>query len=129
MVSYYTVVQYYPDPIAGERINIGVIAFGDGRLRSRFLENWRRVEQFGSEDISYLHDFARRAEAWDEATLKDCMAWWKRSIQFREPLPSLLDPEKLLDEVVRLFLREPTDRLPSDSASANESDGHLVAAS
>ena len=106
MVSYYTVVQYYPDPIADERINIGVIVFGDGQLRSHFLQDWRRVEQFGGEDISFLHDFARRTEAWDETTLKDCMGRWKRSIQFREPLPSLLEPENLLDEMARLFLRE-----------------------
>ena len=107
MVSYYTVVQYYPDPITDERINIGVMVFGDGQLRSHFLQDWRRVEQFGGEDISFLYDFARRAEAWDETTLKDCMTRWTRSIQFREPLPSLREPEKLLDEKARLFLREP----------------------
>lgn len=86
MVSYYTVVQYYPDPIADERINIGVMAFGDGRVRSRFIQDWRRVEQFGGEDISFLHDFARRAEAWEETTL-------------REPLYSTREPDELLDEM------------------------------
>jgi hypothetical protein len=36
MVCYYTIVQYYPDPIADERINIGVMVFGDDQVRSRF---------------------------------------------------------------------------------------------
>jgi len=107
MVCYYTIVRYYPDPITDERINIGVIVFGDGKVRSRFVRDWHRVEQFGGEDISYLHEFAQRVKGWDETTLKDCIGRWNRSIQFRKPSPSLRTPEKLLDEETRLFLHEP----------------------
>jgi len=51
MTPYYTVVQCVPDPIAGERINIGVIVLGEGRLSCRFVRTWRRVAQFAREDI------------------------------------------------------------------------------
>jgi hypothetical protein len=122
MVCYYTIVQYYPDPIADERINIGLMVFGHDQVRSRFLRDWHRVVQFGKEDISFLHDFVQRAETWDEATLKDCIIRWDRSIQFRQPLPSSLEPEDLLDEMARLFLREPR-------VSVSQSDAELVAAS
>jgi hypothetical protein len=87
------------------------MVFGDGRLRSRFLQDWCRVEQFGGENISFLHDFVRRAEGWDETTLKECMVRWNRSIQFREPLPASPEAEELLDEMARLFLREPSHRI------------------
>jgi len=48
--------------VIDERINTGVIVFGDGRLQTRFLRDWRRVRQFGSEDITFLLDFAERTK-------------------------------------------------------------------
>src|SRR5215210_4704143 len=62
MPVYYTVVQYLPDPVTDERINVGVIVFGDGQVRSHFLHDWRRVRQFGAEDIGFLLDFADRVK-------------------------------------------------------------------
>ena len=40
MTSFYSVVRYVPDPIAEEAINIGVVAFKEGKLRFRFVEDW-----------------------------------------------------------------------------------------
>src|SRR6266700_2867713 len=51
MPTTYTVVQYVPDPIADERLNVGVIAVSGGRARSRFLTNWRRAERFGNASV------------------------------------------------------------------------------
>jgi Protein of unknown function (DUF3037) len=38
MASKYSVIQYVPDPIADERINIGVIAFDNQNIRTLFQE-------------------------------------------------------------------------------------------
>ena len=60
MTSHYSIVQYVPDPIADERINVGVIATGEnGTVRVRFLGHWQRVHQFGRGDVSFLQEFAR----------------------------------------------------------------------
>src|SRR4051812_34186562 len=60
MPARYTVVQYVPDPIADERINIGVIAFTEDRIVPRFLHDWSRVRRFGGADVSFLKAFARQ---------------------------------------------------------------------
>ena len=33
MSSYYSVVRYVPDPVADERINVGVVVFGSDYFR------------------------------------------------------------------------------------------------
>ncbi|HQU44959.1 MAG TPA: DUF3037 domain-containing protein [Pirellulales bacterium] len=38
MASFYSVVQYVPDAVRDERINIGVLTFGDGRVRHLFVD-------------------------------------------------------------------------------------------
>jgi hypothetical protein len=126
VTTFYTVVQYVPDPIRDERANVGVVVFGDDRIRTRFLQNWARVKQFGSEDISFLQDFARRAKSWsdpevplpglaeavrlDEQGLRAIAGRWMNTVQFTEPRASLLDPEELLQEMSARMLEEPTRR-------------------
>jgi hypothetical protein len=123
MPSAYTVVQYVPDPIADERINVGVLVFGDGRIRSRFIKSWTRVKHFGKEDVEFLRDFERRVGGWspdelplpglakgpmigDEA-LATLTGSWVNSVQLTPSRASLLDSEALLDEMCRQFLKEP----------------------
>ena len=62
MPTTYTVVQYVPDPIADERLNVGVIAVSGEHARSRFLTNWLRAERFGNASVRVLKDFARQVE-------------------------------------------------------------------
>ena len=45
MTSYYSVVQYVPNPMSGERVNVGVIAFDGHAVRTRFLRNWTRARR------------------------------------------------------------------------------------
>src|ERR1700682_5257485 len=97
MPSHYSIVQYVPDPISDERINVGVIATGDGgAVRVRFLNHWQRVRQFGLRDVSFLQDFARRIEIgqrelnlsgdeWSEPILRRLSSEWIQSIQLTEP--------------------------------------------
>jgi hypothetical protein len=122
MAVKYTIVQYVPDPVKDERVNIGVIAFEDGTVRSRFLRTWARVQTFGGESVEFLKDFARRVSGWSDTTLPlpgfetevrleeegiaRIAGRWMNSIQFTEPRASMLSPDEVIDEVAPRFLNE-----------------------
>jgi hypothetical protein len=120
MPSFYCIVRYVPDPIADERINVGVVVFGDGALKTRFIRRWTRVRGFGGEETDFIRDFARdvakaqhelfgaESRPWTEETLKHVSSRWTNSIQLSEPRASLKDPESLLREVSATFLRDTT---------------------
>ena len=129
MPAYYTVVQCVPDPIADERVNVGVIVFGDGQIRSRFLRDWDRVARFAQEDVGYVREFAEWVDRaalesaagpiqtpmpgfpvprpLDEDTLRGIAAEWSNSIQLTPPQPSLEPHDALLATLVATFLKEP----------------------
>lgn len=143
MVSYYSVVQYVPDPIANERVNIGVIVFGDGRFLSRFLRNWDRVCHFSTRDISSTRNFAKgveqstdecerlppmiRVDPPDETGLRKLAERWMNSIQFTQPRAALRDPDALLASEAKRFLLEPSNRNQPSPAAPKRSGRHLVA--
>lgn len=132
MPTYYTVVQYVPDPVADERINIGVIVFNDDHIRTRFLHNWDRVSRFAQEDISHVRDFsdwARQAavrsgnhpsmeplpglpgvDQLNKETIFRMAEEWSNTLQLSAPQPSLEEPEALLNRMARTHLREPIAR-------------------
>ena len=122
MASKYSVVQYVPNPIADERINIGVVAFNENEVRVQFLKNWERVRHFGMEDISFLKDFAQRMskaaesgfifpgdnrEASYQERLNQLTRNWLNSIQFTQPRASLENVDSLLEDIVANYLIEP----------------------
>lgn len=135
MVSRYSIVQYVPNPIADERINIGVLAFDDDRVCVRFLSHWERVKRFGMEDIHFLKDFASRMEdaAADgllfpgdspnetpkqERLIRVAQNWFN-SIQLTEPRGSLDDVDSLLADIADTCLLEPPEKpKPRDRAFA-----------
>ncbi|MEG4997745.1 DUF3037 domain-containing protein [Microcoleus sp. B4-D4] len=120
MASRYSIVQYVPNPITDERINIGVVAFDDNDVRVQFLNNWSRVQAFGREDIHFLRDFAKRMNfaasegllfPGDEPDgtpkherLKKIARGWINSIQFTEPHGSLDNVESLLEDIAQTYL-------------------------
>lgn len=125
MASKYSIVQYVPNPIADERINIGVVAFNENEVRVRFLKNWERVRHFGREDISFLKDFARgmfkaaesglifpgdNREASYQERLNQLTRNWLNSIQFTQPRGSLEDVDSLLEDIVANYLIEATSQ-------------------
>ena len=130
MPAYYTVVQCVPDPIADERINVGIVVFGDGRIRTRFLTDWSRVERFAQDDIGSVQEFVQQLEdatsgtvqgafdgpfgrrAVDETQLREMIDGFANNIQFSPPEPSLQDPDALLSELAGLFLKERRPRRP-----------------
>jgi hypothetical protein len=154
MVSYYTVVHCVPDPFADERMNVGVVVFGDGRVRSRFLRRWDRVEQFAGKEIAaYARSFADRfalasksssegevqrplkgplaGRRIDEARLRDMMQDASNAVQFSSAQSSLREPDDLLVELARLFLVEhstPSHRLRDRRHAAEIAVSSLEAA-
>ncbi len=135
MPSFYSVVHCVPDPFADERINIGVVVFGDGRVRSRFLQRWDRVERFAGKEIAgHAQAFARRfvqsavssAEGEtqkviagpigvariDEARLTRMIADMGNTVQFSPAQSSTLMPGELLDEIARAMLAEGVQQAP-----------------
>lgn len=122
MVSRYSVFQYVPDPIAGERANFGVAAYDESTVLVRFLQRWRRIRGFAGKDISFLRDFARRVEEsvdpsalitdagpvvrLNDELIRRMSGRWIGSIQVTEPRASLLPVPQLLDQVSLKFLRQ-----------------------
>lgn len=120
MPSHYTVVQFVPDPVIDERMNIGVIAFSGGRVRSRFVRAWNRARGFGGQDVGFLRNFADEVGKAEDAQLvlgdavttrlneeklKAMAGKWVNSIQFTPPRASLKDLDALVDEMAGRFLR------------------------
>jgi hypothetical protein len=123
MASRYSVIQYVPDPIADERINVGILVFDDHRVATVFLNQWERVRCFGMEDLQFLRLFERdmqeaaslgflfpgdeeNGKPRHERLLKVANSWMN-SIQFTEMRGSLATVDQLLQELPALFLKEP----------------------
>src|SRR5689334_1355465 len=109
MPSYYSVLQFVPDAIADERVNIGVLVAEDGQpVMMQFLKKWDRVSKFGGVDVTFLRDFAKRLEIqqhetlglkpWTMDDLKRVSADWTNSLQFTSVRASLKPAKVLLEE-------------------------------
>lgn len=125
MPSFYAIVQYVPDPVADERLNVGVIAFGDGMILTRFVKNWSRVKLFGGSSVSFLREFVSIAANWAPPQIaipgvddgvhlspeefRRLSGKWINSIQFTEPKASLLTVDETLKAAGR-FLTEPPSK-------------------
>ncbi|MCC3411702.1 MULTISPECIES: DUF3037 domain-containing protein [unclassified Microcoleus] len=127
MASKYSIVQYVPNPIANERINIGVVAFNEEQVRVQFLTNWERVRHFGMEDVTFLKEFAQRmSQAADcglifpgdnpnapyQERLNKIAQDWLNSIQWTEPRGSLADVDSLLEDIASNFLVDLNSQKP-----------------
>ncbi len=134
MKCQYTVIQCVPDPIANERINVGVVVIADTGIVSRFISDWRRVKQFVQGDINYVKDFADHFEmlvrkqvlpsdevqaplsilrqwTFNQQTLETMVSEWENSIQFTALRPANTDPHILIDKLDAIFLKRPNKPL------------------
>lgn len=118
-MAQYSVVQYLPNPLAEERLNIGVVVFDESSVFVRFISSWTRLRRFGSEDIQFLKsiaaDLQRRSkslaplggiEASDVSVeeLQSMLGRWSHSVQFTKPRGSIRSVPALLDELENRFL-------------------------
>ena len=60
MLTSYSVIQFIPDPISGESINIGIVAWDDDGIKTSMIKDWRRVSSFAYGEIEFLKDFSRQ---------------------------------------------------------------------
>ena len=126
MASRYSVIQYVPNPIADERINIGVIVFDEEIIKVHFLRSWERIKYFGREDIKFLRVFAyRMGQASKNGLLfpnddpnngqsrvdrlHKVSRGWINSIQFTEPRGSLENVDSLFEDAINTYL---VDEIP-----------------
>jgi hypothetical protein len=123
MASYYSIIQYVPNPIANERINIGVLIFDDKEIKVKFLKNWNRVKNFCMGDITFLRDFESQMQKAvsqgllfpgdslldqpRQERLQRVSESWMNSVQFTEPNFSLKPVDKLLEDSIKKYLIEP----------------------
>lgn len=122
MMSFYTVIQYIPNPVIGERVNIGVIVYSQGKVLVQFLHNWKRAQTFAKRDLSFLKDFASNIEQaaiqpqlphtpgeWQlsETTIGKMIASWKGVIQLTEVGGGRIEIHELLARVSSEFLVQP----------------------
>ncbi len=107
MPAYCSVIQYVPDVVRGERINVGVVVFGDGRTRVRMLADWSRVRAFATADVvDGLLAAGRDIEGMGEAEIRAAARSPTSSVQLTKPAGSLLDADVLLEQSAPRFLVE-----------------------
>ena len=129
MSAHYTIIQFVPDPIKDERINIGIVVLGEEKVYNRFLRHWHRVVCFaGDSNIAFLHQFAQEIEKATSAqqtisfnsqrfrltreTLEAMSTEWCGTIQFTPLRWSSQPAEEVLETNARRLLvdREPRRR-------------------
>ena len=114
MTSFFSVVQYVPDPVADERVNIGVLVYGDGKVRARWISDWKRgAAQLGrARDADFLRDVASTLGNSTEADIRKPNRAWFDVIQLTESRASLLPPDELLADIADRFLRSKPVSVP-----------------
>jgi hypothetical protein len=127
MTARYVVVQYVPDMVADERINVGVIVLAKGTVRLRFLRNWERVRHFAAgRDISFLQGLAGRLGGLDAPALLKMARRWAGCVRLTCPRASLLSPDDLLERAAGWFLGDasrPPERAGRHAAAAAGRNG------
>jgi hypothetical protein len=115
MASHYTVLQYVPNALTGERANVGIIAFDDTRVVCRTLHNWRRVSSFGGSDVhavrELVEEFTRRDLSPTDVTR--ALETWTSSLRLSAPRASVAPVDRLLEQMAEVMLVdvEPKQRL------------------
>jgi hypothetical protein len=137
MASRYSIIQYVPNPIADERINIGVLVFDEEIVKVHFLHSWERTNSFAKEDTRFLRDFSKRmGEASENGLLfpnddpssgqsrverlRRVSREWTNSIQFTEPRGSLENIDSVFENTINTYLVDeiPTQRNMRDRQAA-----------
>ena len=143
MASRYSVIQYVPNPIADERINIGVLVFDEEIVKVHFLYSWERVNSFGGENTRFLRDFAKHMEESSKNgllfpnddpnngqtrvdRLRKVARGWINSIQFTEPRGSLENVDSVFEDTIRTYL---VDEIPTEQNGRDRKVAKRIVAS
>ncbi len=138
MPSKFTVLQYLPNPVSGERVNIGVIAFSEKGGHVRFLSRWNRVKAFSGGDVTFLKDLSKEVvsrveslteavrdkyvEKFDTTAVESWISRWAHTIEFTQSRASTLEPAELLNDLCGRLLAEPISepKLSRDRKAASQ---------
>jgi hypothetical protein len=124
MVSFYSVLQYVPDPLADERVNVGVIAFDANTFQCQLLDDWRRVHSFGARSVTELRGAVRELEGELEqqaqespgetkSRIDELARTWRHSIQMTVSRASTMAVSDLMVEMTGIMLKQsPIQRRP-----------------
>ena len=115
MASYFSVIQYVANPVADERVNIGLIVYDDaGRWALRHLDGWSRVERFTGlpgknfqrhiEAVTALLETASSPQS----AIEDALATWTHSVQLTLPRASLRPLDDVLETTAGAVLTDET---------------------
>lgn len=124
-VTKYSVIQYVPDPIADERLNIGLLAWRERRICVEFLAGWDRIARIADQvDLSLLREFSDElsSEVYrlnsaaggmlpDDEAMNRLLDNARKSVhlvQFTPERGSLDDPSAVVSNLRHIFLKEPT---------------------
>ena len=121
MASYYSVLRYVPDPIAGESVNVGVLVIRGKEAHVLLLGDWSRVQKFSAASSKEIQRLAKEIQA-DPVSclgihpecapeqLNESLADWTNCLQFSTVRAATEDPATLDATLERLFLVEPIGR-------------------
>ena len=113
MASYFSVIQYISNPVADERVNIGLIVFDDdGGCMVRPLESWTRAERFTGQrgrnlrrHVEAVADYIETASS-PSSAIESAVAEWTHSVQLTPSRASLRSLEEVLASGVDQILVE-----------------------
>lgn len=125
----YSVVQIVPNPVRGERLNLGVVVIGQskGDVRTRFVgpreeARLKRI-QFAA-DMGFIHDLESEIKAsadpagqdrvapdhvWDLAAVERASQEWAGTLQLTTPriLVSEAETKAVADELFEVYVKDP----------------------
>ena len=116
MPSHYTVVQYVPNPLADERINLGFIAWDEHLSVTRFTKNWSKAKAIGGNEVHILKQISQelqveirkvssagRADAREELLARFIRDWGGK-VQFTAKRGSLRAAEDVAKDLCPIFI-------------------------
>ncbi len=119
--TYFSVVQFTPDPRAGEFMNLGIFVFNDaGDVASTVMYSPKRLNSFAGKDVTRavnraLADLRAMVTTGDD--VREAATRWAQSIRLTEPRASLMPLDELLEQLTGTLLRPPTSRRRSTPKS------------
>jgi hypothetical protein len=124
MTTKYSVIQYLPNPLADERINVGIVAFDDDEWRVVFTDSWQRIQYFAGEDEPFLRELKTKLLEDKEEVRKLVLhiervyaksedhqiqtTTWMSILQFTQPQTSILGVQETLEMTHPHFLPQIT---------------------
>jgi len=102
MICKYSVIQYVPDPVRNERVNVGVIVWSGNIVKTHFISDWRRIKDFFNCDLNPNVIKNLFIDA-DEEKINS-MVCWGNSIQLSHHSISLCSIDQTLDLAIKRFL-------------------------